>query len=154
MPQLSFPFFPEGSTLINASLAFEKNESGQVFYFNGGTPVFSHDESDTASFKMITAQFCATGTTKQVEIVRAFGVTAISVKRAVKRYREQGAKGFFTPRKPRGPAVLTPKVIEQAQSLLDEGLHPSVVAEQLGIKKDTLSKAVRAGRLKVTKKKT
>ncbi|MFT5164302.1 MAG: orotate phosphoribosyltransferase-like protein [Alteromonadaceae bacterium] len=47
---------------------------------------------------------------------------------------------------------MTPKVIEQAQSLLDEGLHPNEVAEELGIKKDTLSKAVSAGRLKVTKK--
>jgi hypothetical protein len=86
-------------TPINVSLAFEKNEHGQVFYFNGGTPVFSHAQSDSASFKMITAPFCVTGTTKQVEIIRAFGVTAISVKRAVKRavkrYREQGQKAFL-----------------------------------------------------------
>jgi hypothetical protein len=28
--------------------------------------------------------------------VRAFGVTKISLKRAVKRYREEGPKGFYT----------------------------------------------------------
>jgi transposase len=39
---------------------------------------------------MITAQFCVNGNAKQMDIVRAFGVTKISVKRAVKRYREQG----------------------------------------------------------------
>jgi len=45
-------------------------------------PIFSHSENDKASFKMITAQFCANGSAKQVEIMRAFGVTAISIKRA------------------------------------------------------------------------
>jgi hypothetical protein len=96
MPQLSFPFFPEGVTPINVSLAFEKNEHGQVFYFNGGTPVFSHAQSDSGSFKMITASFCVTGTTKQVEII--LGVTAISVKR----YREQGVKAFLCQGDPAG----------------------------------------------------
>jgi hypothetical protein len=30
-----------------------------------------------------------------MEIVRAFGVTKISVKRSVKLYREEGARGFY-----------------------------------------------------------
>jgi DNA invertase Pin-like site-specific DNA recombinase len=153
MPQILLPFYPEGATDISSLLAFEKNEEGQIVYFNGGMPVFSHDATDKASFKMITAQFCVNGATKQAEIVRAFGVTSISVKRAVKLYREQGAKGFYAPKKCRGAAVLTLSVIEQAQCFLDEGEHPSEVAEKLGIKKDTLSKAIRAGRLSVVKKK-
>jgi transposase len=86
--------------------------------------------------------------------VRAFGVTKISLKRAVKRYREEGPKGFYTPRKRRGPAVLTPVVLTEAQQLLDEGLEPSEVADRLDIKRDTLSKAVRAGRLHKPVKKT
>jgi hypothetical protein len=99
MPQILLPFYPEGATDISSLLAFEKNEEGQIVYFNGGMPVFSHDATDKASFKMITAQFCVNGATKQAEIVRAFGVTSISVKRAVKLYREQGAKGFYAPKK-------------------------------------------------------
>jgi hypothetical protein len=35
-----------------------------------------------ASFHMITAQFCVNGDAKQADIVRAFGVTKISLKRA------------------------------------------------------------------------
>lgn len=54
---------------------------------------------------------------------RAFGVTKISLKRAVKRYREEGPKGFYRPRGHRGPAVLTPAVLGEAQRLLDEGLE-------------------------------
>jgi transposase len=153
MPQIQLPFFPEGVTPITALLAFSKQQ-GRVTYFNGSMPVFVHDEQDIDSFRMITAQLCVNGNTKQAEIARAFGVPKISVKRAVKLYREAGPKGFYTQRKRRGPAVLTAAVLKQAQQLFDEGLETAQVADQLGIKHDTLSKAVRAGRLhKPTKKK-
>jgi transposase len=117
-------------------------------------PVFVHEESDLDSFRMITAQFCVNGNAKQADISRAFGVSKISLKRAVKRYREQGPKGFYTPRKRRGSAVLTPPVLAEAQQLLDEGLETSEVADRLDVKRDTLSKAVRAGRLHKPVKKT
>jgi transposase-like protein len=103
---------------------------------------------------MITAQFCVSGNAKQAEIARAFGVPKISLKRAVKRYRAEGPRGFYAPRKRRGPAVLTPAVLAEAQQLLDEGLETAQVADRLGIKRDTLSKAVRAGRLHQAVKKT
>ncbi len=72
----------------------------------------------------------------------------------MKRYREEGPKGFYTPRKRRGPAVLTPAVLAQAQQLFDGGLETADVADQLGIKRDTLRKAVSAGRLHKAVKKT
>jgi transcriptional regulator with XRE-family HTH domain len=43
--------------------------------------------------------------------------------------------------------------MEAAQELLDEGLSRREVAERLGLKKDTLSKAVLAGHLRERKKK-
>jgi len=153
MPQTELPFFPEGVTHITPLLAFRK-EDGRVTYFNGSMPVFVHEEGDLASFRMITAQFCINGNAKQADIARAFGVPKISLKRAVKRYREEGPKGFYAPRKRRGPAVLTPAVLAQAQPLLDEGWETAQVADRLGIKRDTLSKAVRAGRLHKRVKKT
>ena len=154
MPQMQFPFFPEGVTHITSLLAFSKQE-GRVTYFNGDMPVFTHDVEDIDSFRMITAQFCVNGNTKQIDIIRTFGISKISIKRAVKLYREEGVKGFYAKRKTRGPAVLTPPVLEQAQQLLDKELETPEVADRLGIKRDTLSKAVRAGRLyQRTKKKT
>ena len=74
MPQLQLPMFPVGVTHITALLAFIKEE-GNITYFNGSLPVFSHLEEDIQSFRMITAQFCVNGHTQQMEIVRAFGVT-------------------------------------------------------------------------------
>ena len=153
MPQLQLPFFPEGVTHITPRLAFRK-EAGRVVYFNGSMPVFVHEELDVASFRMITAQFCVNGNATQADIARAFGVAKISLKRAVKRYRAEGPKGFYVPRKGRGPAVLTATVLAEAQQLLDDGLEPSAVADRLGVKPDTLSKAVRAGRLHKPVKKT
>ena len=153
MPQVQFPFFPEGVTHITALLAFSKQD-GRVTYVNGSMPVFVHAEDDLASFRMITDQFCVNGNAKQAEIMRAFGVSKISLKRAVKRYREEGPKGFYTPRKRRGPAVLTPAVLAEAQQLLDDGLETAEVADRLDIKRDTLCKAVRAGRLHQPVKKT
>jgi transposase len=92
------------------------------------------------------------GNAKQVEIIKAFGVPSCSVKRAVKLYKEKGTSGFFMPRRPRGPAVLTPPVLAEAQEKLDEGLSPSEVADQLDLKCDTLRKAIGGGRLHRPKK--
>ena len=154
MPQMHLPFFPDGVEHITSELAFEKKD-GQVTYFNGHMPVFIHAEDDIATFRMITAQFCLNGNAKQADICRAFGLPPINVKRAVKRHREKGVAGFYEEPKRRGPAVLTAEVLSEAQELLDEGLETTEGAKQLGVKRDTLAKAIRAGRLhKPTQKKT
>ncbi len=154
MVQRQLPMFPEGSILVTQDLAVEKRD-GRITYFYGTLPVFTHDENDDASFQMITAQFYCNGYAKQMDIVRAFGVTPISVKRAVQCYKEQGVKGFYAPKNTRGAAVLTAEVLQVAQQLLSEEQEPCDVADQLGIKRDTFSKAIRAGRLhKYTKKKS
>jgi hypothetical protein len=134
MPQRQLPIFPEGVTEITNELAVKK-EAGRVIYFNGHMPVFIHAEDDIASFRMITSQFCVNGSATQADIIRAFGVTSISVKRGVKRYREQGPKGFFEPRKTRKATVLTAPILAKAQALFDEGC--SVAEERL--KRSTLN---------------
>jgi hypothetical protein len=72
----------------------------------------------------------------------------LSIKRAVKLFREEGTRGFFKLRKSRSAAVLTPDVLAQVQGLFDGGLGITEVAGQIGLKRDTLAKAVRAGRLR------
>ena len=148
MPQLLLPIFPDAVTPIKELLSVGK-QNGQVVYFHGVLPVFSHEEEDLATFRMITAQFIAQGHLRVVDVSRAFGVPALSVKRALKRYRQEGPKGFYVLPRRRGPAVLTAEVLKQAQALLDAGQTVPSVAAELGIKSDTLSKAVRAGRLHV-----
>ena len=65
-----------------------------------------------------------------------------------------GSEGFYAAKKTRGAAVLTDKVLQVAQQLLSEGQESCDVADQLGIKRNTFSKAIRAGRLHKYKKKS
>ncbi len=148
MTQLHFPFFPEGSTNITAVLAFAKQD-GRITYSTGGLPVFTHGEHDLATFRMITAQFCENGFAKQSQIAEAFGIPRITIKRAVKLYREKGVPGFYAQKKTRGPGVLIAEVHQNVQKLLNEGQTIAQVAKQLGLLQDTLAKAVRSGRLHV-----
>lgn len=152
MPQLHLPMFPAGATEIAATLSFCRTDD-TVTYFHSGMPVFSHERSDRAAFRLIAAQLHVTCGVKQAALARAFGVPQITIKRAVKLHRAQGAKGFFAPRVTRGASVLTEPVMEHAQRHLDEGEGAPMVAELLGIKPDTLTKAIRAGRLRVPAKK-
>jgi len=87
MPQTQLPFFPEDATLINQLLGVQKKED-TVYYFNGHMPIFSNHKDDYDSFRLITSQLVVNGNCKQMDIVRCFGVSIISVKRWVKKYRE------------------------------------------------------------------
>jgi len=110
-------------------------------------PIFSHAEDDLNSFRMITSQFYINGNCKQVDIVKAFGVSANSVKRYVKKYRKGGIGGFFKKSSKRKHRVLTPEVMEQAQKLLTDGQSRSDVSKALNIKSDTLYRAIHSRRL-------
>ncbi len=154
MPQAQLPIFPSGTTEININLAIE-NRDGRITYFNGTMPVFSHDEDDRSTFLMIISQLYVNGNATQAQLCRAFGIPVITIKRAVKKYREEGAGGFYKPRNTRGATILTDKVLTHAQSLLDNSEEVRDIAKALGIKSNTLNKAVLDGRLhKPVKKKT
>jgi len=88
MPQRQLPIFPAGVTEINNSIAVQK-EAGQVVYIHGHLPVFHHEEEDIGSFRMFTSQMIVNGTVKPKEIVKAFGVPVITVKRYVKVFRDR-----------------------------------------------------------------
>lgn len=146
MPQMLLPIFSEEVTLINELIGYAKRE-GQVYYFNGQMPLFVHDERDQDSFKMFLSQLYVTGNATQSEINKTFGLNAINMKRWVKRYREGGAGAFYKKERKCKSRVLRPEVIDTAQALLDEAHTKQEVAEELGLKIGTLSKAIREGKL-------
>ena len=147
MPQLQLPIFPAGITEINNQIAVEKRE-GMVYYVYGHLPVFQHGEGDVRAFRMFTSQMIVNGTVKPKDIVRAFGVPMVTVKRYVKVMRERGSEGFYVA-KPRhsSASVLKGEVLERAQQLLDKGRSVPEVAGELKVLANTLHKAIRAGRL-------
>ena len=146
MVKIQLPIFAPEHTFINKQISYQKR-GGKVYYFHYNAPIYSHDEEDIASFRYITSQLIVSGNVKEIRVAEAFGVSYISVKRGVKRLRQEGAQGFFKEVKRRGPHVFTPDVVEKAQGLLDKGLTPGQVGKKLDLKPDTIRKAIRDGRL-------
>jgi len=146
MPQALLPLVPEGATPICDHVSVVKKNDTWT-YFAGVLPVFSHSEDDRDSFRMFTAQLVCNGTCKQVDIVKTFGVAPISVKRAVKQYRERRSESFYQRRRGRGATVMTEPVIQRAQELLNQGYSRKETAQQLKIKRDTLRKAINQGKV-------
>jgi transposase len=147
VPQVLLPLIPDGATAVNDCLSIVQ-ENGQWTYFYGLHPVFAHGERDRRSFRMFTAQMVMRGMCQQGDIVRTFGVSKNSVKRSVKKYREEGIGVFYRARRGRGGAVLTAEVLTQVQGMLERGLRLKEAALELGLKYDTVRKAVKGGRLR------
>ena len=146
MPQTLLPLIPDGATHINDVISVVQDDD-QWTYFYSVQPVFSHPPDDRRSFQMFTAQLVCQGTCRQVEIIRAFGVSKNSVLRSVKKYREEGIQAFYGPRRGRGSTVINEEVADQAEQLFQAGASRRDVAEQLGINYETLRKAIQQGRL-------
>lgn len=138
---------PGGATPINELISVVR-EGKEWTYFCAVQPVFRHADDDRKSFRMFTAQLCCQGACTQAEIMRTFGVSKQSLLRSVEKFREEGIEGFYRPRQGRGPSVMTLEVTAEAQKLLDLGHARREVAEELGLKYDTLRKAIHQGRLR------
>jgi transposase len=146
IPQALLPLIADGAKRINDVMSVVC-ENGQWTYFCGVRPMFQHAENDRHSFQMFTAQLICQGACRLVDIMRAFGVSKNSVIRSVAKYRAGGVAAFYMPRATRGASVMTSEVIARAQQLLCAGWSRKEVAEELGLKLDTLRKAIQQGRL-------
>lgn len=151
MLTIQLPLFPPELTFISRQISFQKKD-GIVYYFHGLFPLFTHEEGDLKSFRLITSQLVMSGNVKQIEIAKAFGVTYISVKRSVNLLRKEGPKGFFKKDvKARTSHVLTGEVVEKVQGYLDKGYSPSEIAGKLNLKANTIRRAIQSGRLRKKK---
>ena len=147
MVQTVLPIFPAGATEINTHIGFqEMNDT--IYYFHGTFPIFSHNKYDLNSFRYITSQLVVSGNVKQAEVIKAFGVTSISVKRSVKLFKEKGLSGFTKIIKGGISHVLVPEVLQKIQDDLDRGITAYQIAKNIDIKISTIRKAIGDGRLK------
>lgn len=150
--QLILPCIPRGATEINNVVGVFRNDNLWT-YFLGGYPVHFHKADDHKMFRLVTSQLIESSACRQVDIIKAFGVSKSSVIRSQNILRDSGSEGFFKPRAVRtvGGKVFTPEVLAQAQSFLDEHYTRSEIAKKLDIKHDTLRKAINDGRLEESK---
>ena len=147
MPQQILPLIPRGATQINGSVSVWRDDDTWT-YFLSTNPIYSHRSNDNRMFRFVTSQLIESGCCRQVDIQRVFGVSKSSVIRSVNKLRSGGAEAFFVQRRGRrGGKVFTTEVLEKAQRLLDQGNTKNEIARDLGVKKDTLRKAINDGRL-------
>ena len=147
MPQLILPLIPPGATRINDSVNVYREENLWTYFVNL-QPIFSHQADKNRMFRLITSQLIDSGACRQVDILNAFGVSKSSVARSLQTLREEGADAFFAPRKRRhGGTVLTQDILTKVQDFLDQGYLRREISDELGIKYDTLRKAINDGRL-------
>ena len=112
MPEASLPLLPEGTSQLTSYISILREDTCWAYFF-GMTPVFVHPGNDLSTFRMYTSQLYCEGHCKQTDITRVFGVSASSVKRSAKLYREGGAKAFFQEQKVRGSSVYRPRFFGQ-----------------------------------------
>lgn len=145
--QLRIPQYHDVPIVVSDCVSVVRRD-GVVWWFHQGMPMGSHADTDVASFRHQSSMLCDNGACRLVEIERAFGVSAISVKRALKQYRAGGARSFYQSRRGvrKGP-VMTPERLHEIQGLLDQGLNIRQISERLGLKPDTIYRTVKAGRL-------
>jgi len=146
VPQALLPLIPDGATQINDRISVVK-EGEYWIYCCGVIPIFYHAAGDHTTFQWYTASLINQRICRQAEILKTFGVSKNAVKRWVKKFREGGVGAFYQPRAKRGSTVMTPDVIRRAQELLFRGWSRSAVADELGIKSDTLGKAIQHGKI-------
>ena len=150
---MQLPIFSEGVNPITNDVGYQKKEN-LVVYYCGTMPVFSHEVDDLDSFRMIVSQLYVNGTVCQANLIRAFQIKPLALKRWVKRYRADGPRAFFQSRRGGSkPKVLTAEMLARVQSRLDEGQSLSEIGAELGLSYGVLRKAVADGRLKKPLKK-
>lgn len=145
--QIILPLIPPGASKINDIVSVYRQENRWT-YFISTYPIYSHDADDLCMFRLVTAQLIESGTCRQVDILKAFGVSKSSVVRSQNKLRQDGPEAFFTQRQGRkGGSVLTPTVLEKAQGLLNQGYSRRDTADELNVPYDTLRKGINDGRL-------
>jgi hypothetical protein len=151
MKEIILPLIPAGSTPLSDILSVE-TVADTIIYCQGIFPVFSHHKDDKQTFRMYTAQLISEGRCKFTIIRNKLGIPSSSLRRAVNLYKTEGVSGFYKDnRKGRKGTVLTEKILNDVQLMLDEGFSVSIVSERFAIKYDTVQKAVQDGRLHKSK---
>jgi len=138
---------PVGATPINEILSVWRDEERWT-YFIGSHPVYLHGATDLRMFRLTAAQLIDTGNCRACEIIKTFGVSKSSIDRAVRRYQQGGTEAFFSRRSRRGhSAVMTREVLRRSQKMLGAYDSRRMIADELEVPYDTLSKAIQDGRL-------
>ena len=148
MRQVNLPLIPNSAIDLGNCFSVFFTEA-EVTWFHGLDRIGHHRRDDQDQYRLEIARMCATCGVRQSVMSRATGLHPNTVMAYVSRFLEHGSAAFFTPSRVRGGGVLTPKRLAECQKYLDDGKSRSEAARLAGIRKNTLDKAIRDGRLKL-----
>lgn len=86
--------FPVELTTINDRVSVLRRDNF-VYYYMQKNLIYIHKTSDKIAFQFIACQLVLSCLAKQTEIIRVFNVSKSSLIRWIKKYRQEGAKGFL-----------------------------------------------------------
>ena len=141
MKQGALPLIPCHTTALGENFSVDSTDDTVVWYC-GFQPIRVHPRNDHRTQRLMMAFLHIHGHVPQAKIARALGVHWRTVLAAVNLYRAEGDAGFYKPTVVRGAAVMTPEILEQCRQLIDAGHGREEIANQLGIKKANIDKAI------------
>ncbi len=147
--QTLLPIFQDGTILITPVLGFSKKDNF-VYYYLSGLPIYSHAEKHTKKFRYISSNFVLEGLCTRRDIANAFGVSYESVKKSVKKLKEEGEEGFFSKRSNTGEGNTKIKGELQTiiQTKLDNNQSAYSIAKEENLTEGAIRAAIKRGVLK------
>lgn len=146
MLQQILPLVPSGANKIGDLLSLVR-EDDYIRYYFGGFQIGFHKTSDTATFKAKICEFIFCGVCRNKDVLKSFAISASSLKRWMRQYKEKGAESFHQMPATRGGTVLTVDLLITAQDLLNKNYTRKQVANELSVNYDVIRKAINDGRL-------
>ena len=149
MRQVNLPLIPNSAIDLGHcfSVFFAETE---VRWYHGLDIVARHSRSDQDQYRLEIATLCAASGVRQSVMAHATGLHPNTITSYVARLLERGPSAFFSPSPVRGGAVLTAEKLRECQSLLDRGVSRAETSRAAGVRKNTLEKAIRDGRLRIS----
>ncbi len=140
---------PLGDTVKITQFLHVRFHDDACTYFSGAVPVISHAIDDHGLRDVVFANFVILNQASPSALAKAHGLSARTVKRAVKRFEQNGRRAPFekTPRPGRPLAIQDPETLERAAKMLLDGTSLRRTAHELGINYQTLRNYKAAGRL-------
>jgi hypothetical protein len=148
MRQVNLPLIPNSSIDLGNCFSVFFSET-EVIWSHGIECIGRHRRDEQDQYRLEIARMCAVCGVRQSVMARATGLHPNTVMAYVSRLLEHGSASFFVPSPVRGGSVLTAERLRECQRRLDEGRSRSETARLCGVRKNTLDKAVRDGRLEV-----
>ena len=143
----NLPLLPVDAKPVSRSLAIQTSDE-QVVFFNAAGPIYACRTDDHVGLRLGAQTMLKQELAGVRQIADALGLHRTTLFRDAKRLQEEGTAGLAGKRRgPKGPRLLTPQLLRNAQDMLTRGASMRATAAEVGVSEGTIRNAVQQGRL-------